>query len=166
MCVSIQTWRKNHVNELCIYVYTHVYSCKYTHTCVYLYRRGEEIMSMGCPYFQASSLAFRREIEEWVHKGLVVPFDMNVRNTRAHTRKHVHTHKRTHVHIQNHARTQTHTHTHTPTRDHTHTPTYTLALSLSLSHTHVHTHTQIGTHTHKLSHSHTHKLTCKHARTH
>ena len=41
-------------------------------------RRGEEILSLGCPYFQATSQSFVREVQEWVHKGLVAPFDMNV----------------------------------------------------------------------------------------
>ncbi len=41
-------------------------------------RRGEEMLSLGCPYFQASSASFVKEVEDWVEKGLVVPFDMNV----------------------------------------------------------------------------------------
>jgi predicted NAD/FAD-dependent oxidoreductase len=41
-------------------------------------RKGEEVMSLGCPYFQASSPAFIKEVQDWVDNGLVVPFDMNV----------------------------------------------------------------------------------------
>ena len=41
-------------------------------------RRGEEMMSLGCPYFQASSASFVKEVGDWVEKGLVVPFDMNI----------------------------------------------------------------------------------------
>ena len=41
-------------------------------------RRGELVLSLGCPFFQASSSAFMNEVEDWCEKGLAVPFDMNV----------------------------------------------------------------------------------------
>jgi len=168
-------------------IHTHVHSCKYTHTCVYLYGRGEEIMSMSCAYMRTNTCIFM-----WIYPYMCVcmqtwrrnhvhglpilssvKFSFPKRNWRVGSQgpccpfwyertQHTRQHAPTHAHAQTHACAHTKPRAHTDTYTHTHTnplaTTHTSTYTLALSLSLTHTHI----HTYTQIGAHTHKLSLTH----